>query len=1417
VSDTEAYGQLVRYAHVGEVFGPLDKVRVIGRPHPLQQERVSVELDPGLTIAELLDAALGDRRTPMAEYAVCLDGDPVHGDLHHRVRVKGGVIVTFEPRLRGGDLGRSIAQIAVAVLAIVAAIFLPPLIGPIWAALAVAGITILGNLAINQLFPVQQPKVDNEEFKNRFRITGAQNQADPYGPIPMIHGKVRVWPRYGGLPFTSFEGEDQYLRLLFIIGYGPTEISQLKIGETDLADFDGVDSEILEGYDSDNDQNVYPSQVFEEALSVSLSEKDANDDPVDWAVRTTADMIDEINLDITAPQGIYKINSNGKTVKYHFKVRAEYRPYPAGGSWTLIGEVDKEIKKQEPRRWGLKVKVPVRGQYEVRVKKTSNDNSNDDVTVIETLLWTTLRGFRKDPPIDFHKPLAIVALSIKASGQLNSIIDTFNCLVESRSYAYNGSTWGPNRLSRNPADAFRSVLQGPGIYEAVLDEQIDIVSLEGWWQYCNTEGWEYNREHSDRQTVFEALSGVAAAGRARVTRTDGKWGVIWDEADPPVAQHFTPRNSWGFEEQRVYFDPPHALRCNFVNETKEYAADERKVYADGYDSSNATRFESMDFPGVTDPDNIWRMGRFHLAQAQLRPALYRLTTNWQALSCTVGDRVYVQHDTTLWGLQSARVAAVNGEELTLDEEVVFEPGNEYMLRFRQMDGTSVLRNVQTPSVLGRTRTVLLAGGAPDPLVGELVIFGVDDPGPAVLLRVLEIEWLPDLRARITMVDDAPDISLADQGAIPAFDSQITAPPNLFGYTPRGLTVQETVVVEDGLIRTHGNISWSAPSLPTGYDFNGFEVQMRDESATLGDGDWQQLGLVDKITFNFVDYDMVPGTYSFRVRTLFPNGLFSQWTELLNQSLFGAFSRPPDVTNFKISIIGELAYLSWDNAGLGVSFYTIRYSPLTDLASWEAASILLPEIITLNATVASLNGTYFIKAFNSEGVESQVAARITVSGANLAQLNSVEVVSPAPTWPGYYNGVEVVGNDLVLQVLTGMPASEWPTWAPASVVAMGLFEFAEGVDLGEIFTSRVSALIDAFGADPFNVMSSWGVLSGVLSLAGTLSPDWGVRLEERHAQVFDSWDPARKDSAIVLTEADQVATKSTAGKGNTFSTSSQSTGKYVFTAKLANLGSDPIIGVGNADEGTAAADFLGSTGNDSIGYKRNGQVLRNNSVVSTIMTYTEGDEIMVAVNITGGFIWFKNLTTGSFWNNSSTANPDTDTGGISMSALVPTSPLYAGCTCDQNDSWFVDLAPEELEALATEYLPWDEDSWTAWDELRIADITARAYQFRLWLFTFNEAIYTTVNSVDVTVDMPDRVEGIGDIAVDADGVRVAFSAPFRHLETVVITAIQDAAAGDRPVISYRDETGFDVIVLNNVGTPVARTVDAVATGYGRVIM
>jgi hypothetical protein len=989
----------------GEVLTD-ESVTVTAALHPLSGERVTIDLPAGMSVAELAQWVYGKRRASriVTDLVATIEGEPVPPALWPRLRPKPGTFVTFRPVPRGGLRGILGILLSIAAIAatFVLAPYLTPLLGTLGAQIAsaavAAGIGILGNLLLNALFPVRPPKLADGRGEQSFAIGGIRNEADPFGPLPVVLGRHRVYPRFAAKPYTELVGNQEFLRVLVVWGYGPLAISDLKIGETPLSSFQDVEVQTYEGYETDPAPTLYPGQAFQESLSVEL-------EPLEWFVRQTAGEIDEISVDVVAAQGVFRIFvKNGSFEIRTVTIDAQYRPV-SGGAWLTLGQIVISSKKQDLIRRGLRKAVP-RGQYEVRLRRATPANTDPGWLTTDDITWSALRGLRNDPPIRYRLPLAVTALRIRATAQLNGTLDTLNGICTSRVTAWNGANWVEDQPSRNPADLYRWVCQGPANARPLDNQHIDLAGLEAWHAYCEEQGFTYDFVRDARGSVMEALADIASAGRASPTVIDGKQGVIWDQPEAPIVQHFTPRNARNFSGNRVYKYWPHALRVRFVNAQQGWNQDERIVYDDGYDAETATRFEAIEFPGVTDPDLNWRHARFQIAQARLRPEIFTLEVDFENLVCTRGDRVRVSYDVPLFGIQAARVRAVNAtlpQTVTLDETITQESGGSYAVRFRLADGSSLLRSVTT--VAGEGKVLRLVGNGDLPAPGDLAMFG-EAGSETVVLRVQAVEPGPDLSARLSLVDDAPAISLADQGEIPPYDSQITIPPDPFTLPPVDLVVREAVRVgEDGVPKAAAEISWRVPRFGV---IRVFEIEASDTDPTGNPEAWFSAGTVAPPSTGLTVDNLAPGVWWFRVRALFQNGGASAWLESGPVDLTELLTPPPDVTGFRIAILGEMATLTWDRVGgIAFSHYRLRYSPATGGVTWGAAPLLLDNVTGTSVQLPARAGTYMIKAVEigggPAGLESVNPATIVTSLSLVNALNAVEEIEEHPAWAGFMDG------------------------------------------------------------------------------------------------------------------------------------------------------------------------------------------------------------------------------------------------------------------------------------------------------------------------------------------------------------------------------------------------------------------------------
>lgn len=1066
----------------GELLSPRDMVRAVGKTHPLNGGRIDCLVRAGSSITEILIEALAERPDLYLrrDFIVHIDGHPIEEKNWSRVRVKKGATVTFTPRMQNGNSSmlRSVLGVVIAVAAIAIA-------GPAGAAFAgtafatsigisasvataliAGGIILAGTLALNALFPVRPPADNNVESGSLISIQGAQNQADPFGPISVVLGMHRQSPRLAAKPYTEIVGDDQYLRLLFCPGYGPLSISDMKIGETALTSFSDYTIETFQGFAGDGDPTLYPGEVAETALSITLTAAGG------WERQTTAAETDEISVDFTAAQGIVATDPQGADVPISVTVSTRYRLVGAV-SWTNAPNVVFG-RSYKPMRRGLNISV-ARGQYEVETTKV--DAARDPKYNKDEVIWTALRSIKKSDPITFPHPLALVALRIKATDQLSGVISTFNCVTTSLVKAWNGSAWVADTASQWPPDLFRHVLQGPANARAVPDAEIDLDNLQDWWTFCISKGLKFNQVITSAGSVYDKLSDIAAAGRAVVTFIDGKWGVIWDQPDASIVQHFTPRNSWGFQGQRAYAQQPHGWRVSFINEDNGYTQDERIVYDDGYSSSNATLFEGIQFPGVTDPDLIWKHGRFHIAQSRLRPEKITLNVGWEHLVCTRGDRVRVTHDVMLIGLNSGRVKSISGQDVTFDEEVTIEASTTYGMQFRvPADARTIDRAVST-SVAGDYTTLTLVGDLTGIPVGALFAFGETDQESSDH-RVQSISHQKDLIATLTLVADAPEISDADSGTIPAYDPNVTIPPDPFALTPRNLQYQELIDGQGASVRALVRLLWQVPRFGR---IVSFEVQQRDDD--IG-GSWVT---VDSVPVPRTTSDVpltTKGVWSFRVRCIFQDGSTSAWVSLIGLNLAGLSSEPDDITNLHIRSVDGQTVLDWNV----VTDPRLIYYEIRKGTSWDTG-LVVGDFVTQPPWATTGDGTYHVRAYVltpfNERVYSANVHSITVLDSIISRNIILSKDEKADGWPGQLEGGVIDG--LFIRTDSGMSISA--PWASEIVTALGLtgthiaiYQSGTIVDIGRAAECRFWTEFEASGilqGDDFlavtDVLSSGDIL------------------------------------------------------------------------------------------------------------------------------------------------------------------------------------------------------------------------------------------------------------------------------------------------------------------------------------------------------
>ncbi|NLS08392.1 hypothetical protein HGP14_35075, partial [Rhizobium sp. P32RR-XVIII] len=255
------------------------------------------------------------------------------------------------------------------------------------------------------------------------------------------------------------------------------------------------------------------------------------------------------------------------------------------------------------------------------------------------------------------------------------------------------------------------------------------------------------------------------------------------------------------------------------------------------------------------------------------------------------------------------------------------------------------------------------------------------------------------------------------------------------------------------------VSWLAPDVG---HVTGYIVRY----APKGTGNWFPSLTVSSPQTDLRNLD--PGAYDVWVRAIFDNGQLSDWLKgVLSASIFAGY--PGAVPSFTIAVAGDSATLQWGAATPAeiISHYEIRHSSALTGVTWQTANILRIASGT-QVQVPAIRGTFLIKAVSYAGLQSKLETIIINAVDPLTKLNAVEALEEEPPFPGMKNGTYFDGSALRLGGASDLFALD--DWFEVGDFFLGTdgylteghYDFVDTVDLGAVYTSRVSSQIEALG-------------------------------------------------------------------------------------------------------------------------------------------------------------------------------------------------------------------------------------------------------------------------------------------------------------------------------------------------------------------
>jgi predicted phage tail protein len=1017
-------------------------IDLIYHPHPVTpvagRQTKHALVKEGTTIREIVYASGVD---PLQPIYVWLDDRLLTVEEWDSVVPKANQIINVKATVQGGGGGgggsnalQIVAMVALIVVAVLVQQYelIPAIMGMSAAttsAIAAGVILVAGGAIISSVFAAQMPSLSMAETGGTYSqpsatysLSGGSNRQRQYESMPVIMGQHRFFPDVSAKPFTEYKGEDQYLYQIFNLGLSNGTITDYRIGNnliTNYFDYTWTDS------NADGKILSFPGNV-DSASGASLEYS------AGWITRTTSTNTNRIGIDIEGT--LYYANTGGGLDSTTVELELEYKlsssstwlspskltvnnpgfitgdletysvwvtsgdwycndeycwyqdtsHYESRQRWATAGNnIRITGNSQSPRRGTIFLDV-TSGQYDVRIRRLTADST--DARLQNRTNWSTIRSYQDDQG-NYAGQLRR-GLTIRASEQLNGVVQQLSCQFSAKAYYWNGSAWTFGATS-NPAHWFadfaigRKDKNGKLVYGIGLTAaQLDLDAIAAWATFCSNEGLTFNAVLDDAKTAAEVITSIARCGFGSPSWASGKLGVVWDSrnASPVAAFGMSNILKGSFNVSYITEQLAEEIIVRYVNPNKDWSQDEVRVLVPGV--TTPSRSSTIDVWGCTSTSMAGKFANYVAAQQYYRRRRITWDCDFEGFVCQRGDVVLLSHDLTQWGY-SGRIVAVDGNTLTIDREVPRNGSIEYLM-LKEPDGTMTTYSVTAGS--GNSNELTLTT-TPQFQAGYLpldhVWFFSPLATPGKKVKILSIQPTSETRVQIVATDEDPEFYTAWDGSWnePASSTLLPAPqiPVI-----ENISISERLaVVASGDIVTRVTISWNQVSSQVD------TVQVRYK---LNDGIW-----LSKIAYGVTDIEVDFDGYGTVYAEAMPIAGINIGATITGSGIvYGKTLPPSDVSGFTATVDKDIGLrLAWNSVpDIDIDNYEVRLG-----SSWASAALY-----------GNIKANTIKVGFLPEGTQTWLIKAVDTSGnysTNAASVTSTILEADAPTITATYAGPNLV--------------------------------------------------------------------------------------------------------------------------------------------------------------------------------------------------------------------------------------------------------------------------------------------------------------------------------------------------------------------------------------------------------------------------